>query len=163
MTRDDQDLEQLGELADSELLLVWGARSWITAYKSRRPICPKVRLGYRLAGAEDGLLQLDGLFSVLVRSTRRSLDFRCLNCPGLGSDEGLMLRCLAGLQYHDSAAALAVLESWLLPAQIEPAHRAAAQLAARLSKAGILMPVRRLRHPASMDLYDRPAGTCALH
>ena len=163
MAHRHQDTEQVANLTEPELFVVWAARSWVTAFKNRRAICPTVRMGFRLAGVDGGLQAVDRLFGVMAASTRRDLDFRCVNCPGLGGDEALLLRCMAGLQYGDELTTQAVLEDWLPQPEISAARLHAYDFASALTAASMLIPMQRLRYVGPFAGVDAVEGRCSIH
>ena len=163
MTHQHHDMEQVTDLTEAELFVIWAARAWIAAFKGRRSICPTVRMGFRLAGVDGALNSIDGLFGILVASTRRDLDFRCMTCPGVGGDEALFLRCVAGLQYGDALASREVLTDWLPEPQIVSARQHTNDFAAALSGAKLLIPLWRLTSLPRLGESDRPRGTCSIH
>lgn len=163
MAHDNHGMEPIADLTEAELFVLWASRAWVTAFKGRRAICPTVRMGFRLAGIGSALEAVDRMFAVVATSTRRNLDFRCMTCPGLGGDEALLLRCVAGLQYGDETASQAVLADWLPLPQIAAARMHAGDFAAALAGAGLLIPMHRLARLPVPRADEHARGHCTIH
>jgi hypothetical protein len=138
----ESDQETIDTLTCPEQFVLWATRGWVAAFKARQPIFLYLRQGFDMAGIPDGLFALDEIMGLLASNARRSLDFRCVKCRGLGADEALLLRCLAACQAGRAAEIDQVLAAWLPPAVARLAVRPAMVLATLLAGAGLRLPER---------------------
>jgi hypothetical protein len=84
----------------------------------------------------------EGLFQIVVTTTRYPLDVRGLHCSRLGFDEGRFLQLVSFFQHYRTGQAEAMLEDWLPAVACRPAADSAASLACALQRAGLLLPLR---------------------
>lgn len=138
----ESDQVKIDELSCPEQFVLWTARSWVAAFKTRQPAFVHLRQGFEVAGIPDGLFALDEFMGLLASAARRSLDFRCVKCRRLGGDEALLLHCLAACQAGHTADIDRVLADWLPPAAARMAVRPVTVLATLLDGVGLRLPER---------------------
>jgi hypothetical protein len=137
----------VADLRTAELFVLCAVRLWVARF--RDPAENGVRASRDLergfaaaAVADQGLVGLCRFFDVVVATVQKPLDMRCLKCPALGEDEGLLLQAVSLLQHGPGAEAATVLREWLPPAALRLALRELAELAGALMDAGLVLPRR---------------------
>ena len=134
----------LFDLGTAELFVVTVLRLW----GDRAPLADW-RSAFRAAGmAPGGAPAFGSLMWVVAGAARRALDVRERHSPGLGRDEGMLLRLISLLQRDRVMEAAPVLAEWLPAAAVRLAMREAGVLAAALSGVGLIVPLRHVEAAA---------------
>jgi hypothetical protein len=134
----------LFDLGTAELFLVTVLRLWADP----APLADW-RSAFHVAGmAPGGAPAFGSLMWVVAGAARRALDVRERHSPGLGRDEGMLLRLISLLQRDRAVEASSVLAEWLPPAAVRLAAREAEVLAAALAGAGLIVPLRHVEAAA---------------
>ena len=153
----------VAQLRTSEMFVVCATRLWVarfrnpaenTAWASR-----DLERGFAAAGvADEGLVGLCRFFDTVVVAAERALDIRCMKCPHLGEDEGLLLQAVSLLQQGYADGAAAMLDDWLPPAALRLALTPLGWFADALTESGLVV-LRRHGEWASLDAS--PAMACS--
>ena len=90
--------ERFSSLLFADKLLLWSVRLWADALNRGCGVSELLRDAYRLAGAGDAYLDLDGLMSIVATSASTSIDVRCTKCATVSLDEQAFIRAVAVYQ-----------------------------------------------------------------
>ena len=109
--------ERFSSLLFAEKLLLWSVRLWVDALNRGCGVSELLRDAYRLAGAGDAYLELDGLMTIVATSAISSMDVRCMKCTTVSLDEQAFIRAVAiyqaGFPLFDASE---IFTPWLPPA-----------------------------------------------
>lgn len=154
-------------LRTAEIYVVCAARLWVAHHRGAAGAARDLDRGFAMAGvAEDGLVGLCRFFDTVAAAAGRSLDIRCVKCPGLGEDEAALLQMVARLHQGAERGAAMLLENWLPDSAVRIALAPLAAFAAALAAAGLVVP-RRRDTAAALDLASATAcpdrGVALIH
>ena len=90
--------KRFSSLLFADKLLLWSVRLWADALNRGCGVSELLRDAYRLAGAGDAYLDLDGLMSIVATSASTSIDVRCTKCATVSLDEQAFIRAVAVYQ-----------------------------------------------------------------
>lgn len=133
----------LAELTTAEALLVTAMRLWSLPLRDPTGHHPDWRTGFVAAAIDDaGIPAFEALFDLLQAASRRAYDVRCLRCPKLGDDEGLLLQLMSLIQHDRALLGSAILADWLEPSAARLALPPARALARALVDGRLVIPLR---------------------
>ncbi|WP_420349092.1 hypothetical protein [Pelagibius sp.] len=135
--------------------LAGGVRLWVQAFRQDQDPLAAVRMHFASRTASDPGLSLHAVLRNTTLAATRSIDVRCLRCPGLSPDEARLLGAIAWLQREQVEPAELALGSWLPRAALRLSLDAARGLAGSLAREGYLLPLRDWDYAA---LEARTAG-----
>ena len=127
-------------LSPAEGFVVTVLRLWAAPYKQPDVQHPDWREGFAAAGADEAQQPFDTLFRIVVASSTRALDVRCLRCPNIGEDEVAFLTMVRMLQRHRWAEVETLLADWLPDETTRPALAQATLFATAIAAAGLILP-----------------------
>lgn len=130
--------EPFSSLLFADQLLLWSVRLWADALNRGCGVSELLRDAYRLAGAGDAYLDLDGLMTIVATSATSNIDVRCTRCTTVSDDEQAFTRAVAiyqaGLPLADASKIFA---PWLPPAARRLIEPNIAKLGHKFQQAGL--------------------------
>ena len=97
------------DLPFSSQLIVWAARMWIQAGSRASAggshLNCMIRDSFRLAGAKQAFVALDGILSILAVTSTTPIEFQRPKCETVSADERRLLSILAILQSDEGREA----------------------------------------------------------
>lgn len=149
-------------LVAAERWLLGAVRYWVRCLHRGGGPLPDLARQFDRLGQPDAAAALHAVLTVMAVSARRQVDVRCPNCPRLSPDETALLAAVAALQRDAVAPADGVLAAWLPEAAIRSGRRSLAVLAAGLTAAGLVLPIRPpTSGPADATGLSPPVATTA--
>ncbi len=125
------------DLSFSSQLVLWAARMWVRARTGEGHIHTLLRDSFRLAGAREAHVALDGVLTILDATSAKPIEFRRPECKKVSVDELRLLCILAVLQSDkEDGAARFLLSAWIPPAAARLAVEQGRAMADILFKAG---------------------------
>lgn len=147
---------RLTELGTAELFIVTVLRLWLAGRLEQSNAAADWRSGFAAARIAKQGVPAFGCFMDIIASTAiRTVRLRPLRCAMLGQDEARLLQLISLFQHKRLEPAEEVLAEWLPPAAVRLAERVGLALAAALTAASLIVP---LRHAQAAE-YHRLAPT----
>lgn len=140
-------ISRTAELGTAESFALVSLRLWVAPFRQPNQRHPDWRMGFAVAGVDEGERAFDELFRLVLVSSTRPVDVRCARCLNLGSDEIAFLRMVSRLQRCRWFEAETVLSDWLPAPVVDTALAAAMIFATALAGAGLVLPLRAWPRP----------------
>ncbi|KAA0594181.1 hypothetical protein J2848_007029 [Azospirillum lipoferum] len=133
--------ERFQDLRGAEVLVVSVLRLWAEPLREPERQHPHWQDGMIEAGlSNEAAVAFDTLMRIVLAATTRSLDLHRPPCPGLGTDEALLLDMLRLAQRGQHGEAGLLMNDWLPLAGVRMAMAPLCVLAAALARAGLTLP-----------------------